>query len=129
IEMLIKHDITVYAAHTNLDVAPGGVNDMLADALGLKNTSVLVPTYEETLKKLAVYVPKENESDLLSALGDAGAGAIGSYSHCSFTSEGTGRFLPGENTNPYIGEKGKLETVHEVKIETVFPAKKEKRII
>ncbi|MBW8348134.1 Nif3-like dinuclear metal center hexameric protein [Bacillus sp. IITD106] len=129
IEMLIKHDITVYAAHTNLDVAPGGVNDMLADALGLKNTSVLVPTYEETLKKLAVYVPKENESDLLSALGDAGAGAIGLYSHCSFTSEGTGRFLPGENTNPYIGEKGKLETVHEVKIETVFPAKKEKRII
>jgi len=129
IEMLIKHDITVYAAHTNLDVATGGVNDMLAKALGLKNTSVLVPTYHETLKKLAVYVPKEKESDILSALGDAGAGAIGAYSHCSFSSEGTGRFLPGENTNPYIGEKGKLETVNEVKIETVFPANKEKKIV
>ncbi|MCR2820416.1 Nif3-like dinuclear metal center hexameric protein [Lederbergia panacisoli] len=129
IEMLIKHDITVYAAHTNLDVAEDGVNDMLAKALGLKNTSVLVPTYHETLKKLAVYVPKKNESELLTALGDAGAGAIGAYSHCSFSSEGTGRFLPGENTNPYIGEKGKLENVHEVKIETIFPANKEKKIV
>ncbi|MBS4199692.1 Nif3-like dinuclear metal center hexameric protein [Bacillus sp. FJAT-49732] len=129
IEMLIKHDITVYAAHTNLDVAPGGVNDMLAEALGLKNITVLVPTYQETLKKLAVYVPKENEADLLTALGDAGAGAIGAYSHCTFSSEGTGRFLPGENTNPYIGEMGKMETVHEVKIETVFPSNKEKKIV
>jgi len=129
IELLIKHDITIYAAHTNLDVAPGGVNDMLANALGLKNTSVLVPTYYETLKKLAVYVPKENEENLLSALGNAGAGAIGAYSHCSFSSEGMGRFLPGENTNPYIGEKGKLETVHEVKIETVIPVNKEKKIV
>ncbi|MFP3340777.1 Nif3-like dinuclear metal center hexameric protein, partial [Micrococcus sp. SIMBA_131] len=57
IETLIKHDITVYAAHTNLDVAPGGVNDMLAEALGLKDTSVLVETFQRELKKVVVFVP------------------------------------------------------------------------
>ncbi len=58
IAKLIKHDIAVYAAHTNLDVANGGVNDLLADALGVINTEVLVPTYEEPLKKLVVYAPR-----------------------------------------------------------------------
>ena len=54
IEKLIKHDIAVYAAHTNLDVAEGGVNDMLADALKLSNTEVLVPTFDSELLKLVV---------------------------------------------------------------------------
>lgn len=129
IEKLIKHDIAVYAAHTNLDVAPGGVNDMLAGALQLSNTEVLYPTYETELKKLAVYVPEENAEDVKKALGDAGAGAIGNYSHCSFASSGTGQFLPGAGTNPYIGKKGKLESVHEQRIETIFPAHLEKRIL
>ena len=58
ITKLIKHDIAVYAAHTNLDITNGGVNDMLAQHLNLKDTEVFVPTYEEPLKKLVVYVPK-----------------------------------------------------------------------
>ncbi|MEK5390724.1 Nif3-like dinuclear metal center hexameric protein [Margalitia sp. FSL K6-0131] len=129
IEKLIKHDIAVYAAHTNLDVATGGVNDLLASALQLENVDILVPTFEQKLKKLAVYVPIESENDVRSALGKVGAGAIGQYSHCSFTSEGTGRFLPGENTNPFIGEVGKLEATKEVKIETIFPDYLEKKVL
>lgn len=129
IEKLIKHDIAVYAAHTNLDVAKGGVNDMLAEALRLTNTSVLAPTFEHKLKKLGVYVPEENANEVLSALGKAGAGSIGDYSHCSFSSTGTGRFLPGENTNPHIGEIGKLEEVKELKVETVFPEFLEPKVI
>ncbi|MGV3467305.1 MAG: Nif3-like dinuclear metal center hexameric protein [Heyndrickxia sp.] len=129
IEKLIKHDIAVYAAHTNLDVATGGVNDLLANALQLENVDVLVPTFEQKLKKLAVYVPIESENEVRSALGKAGAGAIGQYSNCSFTSEGIGRFFPGENTNPYIGEVGKLETTKEVKIETIFPDYLEKKVL
>jgi dinuclear metal center YbgI/SA1388 family protein len=129
IARLIKHDIAVYAAHTNLDVAKGGVNDLLADALGLKYTQVLVPTYEDQLKKLVVFVPEENAEQLREALGNAGAGAIGHYSHCSFSAPGQGRFLPGEKTNPHIGEQGKLEAVSEVRVETIFPQSIEKKVI
>ncbi|MBM4762318.1 Nif3-like dinuclear metal center hexameric protein [Bacillus sp. B15-48] len=129
ITKLIKHDIAVYVAHTNLDVAKGGVNDLLAEAIGLKNTEVLVPTYEDKLKKLVVYVPNEDADKVRGALGNAGAGAIGDYSHCSFSTSGTGRFLPGEHTNPHIGEQGRLEAVSESRIETIFPQSLEKKIV
>lgn len=129
IEKLIKHDITVYAAHTNLDVAKGGVNDMLAAALRLQDTELLIPTMETKLKKLAVFVPEENASDVRKALGAAGAGAIGQYSHCTFSISGLGRFLPGENTNPHLGEKGRLESVQEVRIETIYPVDVEKKVL
>jgi dinuclear metal center YbgI/SA1388 family protein len=129
IAKLIKHDIAVYAAHTNLDVAKGGVNDLLAAALGLNNPQVLVPTYEDQLKKLVVFVPEEDAESLRNALGNTGAGAIGNYSHCTFSGAGEGRFLPGENTDPHIGEQGKLEAVNEVRVETVFPQSIEKKVI
>ena len=129
IEKLLKHDITVYAAHTNLDVAKGGVNDLLAEALELSNTEVLVPTHEIHLKKLVVYVPTEQCKRVKEALGNAGAGAIGNYSHCLFSSSGTGQFLPEENANPYIGDKGKLEQVNEERIETLFPDYLEKKVV
>ena len=61
VEKLINYDITLYAAHTNLDIAEGGVNDMLADALGIENTSILKVTKREKLHKLAVYVPVSAE--------------------------------------------------------------------
>ncbi|UTR09376.1 Nif3-like dinuclear metal center hexameric protein [Evansella sp. LMS18] len=129
IEKLIKNDITVYAAHTNLDVAPGGVNDLMAEALGLEDTEVLVETFEDTLKKLVVFVPENEAGKVRDALGNAGAGYIGNYSHCSFNTKGTGTFKPGEGTDPFIGEQGKMEYVDEVKIETVFPASIEKKVI
>ncbi|MDQ0197269.1 Nif3-like dinuclear metal center hexameric protein [Neobacillus ginsengisoli] len=121
IEKLLKHDISVYAAHTNLDVAKGGVNDLLADALGIENTEVLVPTYETELKKIVVFVPATHSEEIRQVLGNAGAGSIGNYSHCSFSTGGTGRFTPRENTNPYIGHPGQLEAVEEVRIETIIP--------
>jgi dinuclear metal center YbgI/SA1388 family protein len=121
IEKLLKHDIAVYAAHTNLDVATGGVNDLLAEALELKDTEVLVPTVETKLKKLVVFVPASHADQVRRVLGNSGAGSIGNYSHCSFSGSGTGRFLPGEHTKPYIGEAGKLEEVDEVRLETIVP--------
>lgn len=129
LEKLIKHDIAVYAAHTNLDVTPGGVNDLLAEALDLENIEILAPTYEAKLKKLVVFVPKNHSATVREALGNAGAGAIGHYSHCSFSSNGTGYFLPGENTNPFIGKVGEIEAVAEERIETIFPASIEKRVL
>jgi dinuclear metal center YbgI/SA1388 family protein len=129
IEKLIKNDIAVYAAHTNLDIAKGGVNDLLADALGLKDTKVLFPTFEAKLKKLVVFVPKSYEEIVREAIGKAGAGSIGDYQYCSFSSSGTGRFLPGEAANPFIGSNGNLEVVEEVRIETIYPVHLEKRLV
>lgn len=128
-ESLIKHDISVYAAHTNLDVAVGGVNDLLSDALGLVDTKVLVPTYEIPLKKLVVFVPNEKAGEVREALGKADAGHIGNYSFCSFSTTGEGRFLPGEGTSPHVGSAGKLETVSEQRIETVYPVDREKEVL
>lgn len=128
-QKLIKYDIAVYVAHTNLDVAKGGVNDLLSDALGLMDVEVLVPTFEDKLKKLAVYVPKKSVSQVKTALGNAGAGSIGDYSRCLFYTEGIGEFQPGNQANPYIGEPDVLQSVEEVKMETIFPASIEKKLI
>ncbi|WP_428909153.1 Nif3-like dinuclear metal center hexameric protein [Niallia sp. Krafla_26] len=129
IEKLIKHDIAVYAAHTNLDVAKGGVNDLLASALELTDTEALVPTHEVKLKKLVVFVPVSDSQKVKEAMGDAGAGAIGNYSHCLFSVEGTGQFLPNEDSNPYIGQGGQLEQVEEERVETIFPEYLEKSVL
>ncbi|KGX93599.1 hypothetical protein N781_11275 [Pontibacillus halophilus JSM 076056 = DSM 19796] len=119
VQKLLAHDIAVYAAHTNLDVAEGGVNDAMTMALGLKPDSVLVETGKETLYKLAVYVPKTHEDTVREALGNAGAGHIGEYSHCMFQTAGTGSFKPLEGSTPYLGSHGEIEYVEEVKIETI----------
>lgn len=119
IEKCIKHHIAVYAAHTNLDVAPGGVNDLLAQKLQLQQTTVLAPTYAEALTKLVVFCPHEYADQLREALAKAGAGAIGDYAACSYTSEGIGRFTPSDHANPFIGQAGKEEQVAEQRIEVI----------
>ncbi|MCT8139698.1 Nif3-like dinuclear metal center hexameric protein [Anaerobacillus sp. CMMVII] len=129
VEKLIKHDIAVYAAHTNLDVAKGGVNDLMAQRLGLEKTEVLAQTSEIQLKKLVVFVPTEAANTVREALANAGAGHIGNYSHCTFNSEGTGTFKPEETANPYIGEANKLEFVQETKVETIFPANLQNKVV
>jgi len=121
ISKLIRHDITVYAAHTNLDVVKYGVNDMLANKLELTETEPLVKLGQEKLYKYAVHVPLSHENEVREALGNAGAGHLGAYSHCAFQSRGKGTFKPLDEADPYIGEIGKLVTVEEVKIEAIVP--------
>ncbi len=69
--------------------------------------------------KIVVYVPETHADALREAMGNAGAGKIGKYSHCTFTLKGTGRFKPEEGAHPTIGEIGKMEEVPEDRIETV----------
>ncbi|MDF2963101.1 MAG: Nif3-like dinuclear metal center hexameric protein, partial [Paenibacillus sp.] len=128
-EKLIKHDIAVYIAHTNLDVAEGGVNDMMAEALGLTGLSPLEDLHTDKLKKLVVFVPAEHAERVRQALFQAGAGYIGQYSHCSFNLEGTGTFVPETGSEPFIGKQGKLEQVNEVRVETVVPQSVERKAI
>jgi dinuclear metal center YbgI/SA1388 family protein len=128
-EKLIKHDVAVYIAHTNLDVADGGVNDMMADALGLTGLSHLDDIHTDKLKKLVVFVPEAEHQKVRNAVFAAGAGDIGQYSHCSFNISGTGTFLPEAGAKPFIGKPGQFESVAEVRLETVVSESIERRVI
>lgn len=129
IEKCIKHDIAVYAAHTNLDIAPGGVNDLLAEKLELQQIEILDETYREPLYKLVVFAPVNASEQIRTALNEAGAGHIGEYDSCSYSMEGTGRFRPGEKANPHIGTPGTPEEVREERIEVVVPETKKGRVL
>ncbi len=122
VRMAIKHDISIYAAHTNLDnMYRGGVNALIGTKLGLTDTQILQPK-ENTLAKLCTYAPREIAAQVLDALFAAGAGSIGKYDQCSFSSIGTGTFRPGLDTNPTIGTAGgQRELVDEVRIEVIVP--------
>lgn len=128
-EKCIKNDIAVYAAHTNLDVAPGGVNDLLADALQLQNRQILEPSYEEKVMKLAVFVPVNEANQMREALAKVGAGRIGNYEACSYTVAGEGRFRALEGANPTVGEVGTLHVEQEEKIEVVFPQSIQNKVL
>lgn len=120
ISTLIKHDIAVYVAHTNMDAAEQGLGQWVAELFNLQDVKVLSNTGVQ-LYKIVVYVPKGSEDAVRDALAAGGAGQIGNYSHCTFQAPGTGTFLPLEGTNPYIGTVGTLERVEEVRLETIVP--------
>ncbi|WP_304458939.1 Nif3-like dinuclear metal center hexameric protein [Alicyclobacillus sendaiensis] len=119
IAKLVAQRVAFFAAHTNLDCAPGGVNDVIAERLGLVRPELLDVTGRDRLVKLVVFVPTSHVDVVRQTLGDAGAGHIGAYSHCTFAAPGTGSFKPGPGTHPYIGQEGQLELVDEVRLETI----------
>ncbi len=124
----IKHDIAIYAIHTNLDHVVGGVNGMIAERLGLQNVRILAPK-SDTLLKLVSFVPEEATQKVLDALYEAGVGAIGNYDHCSFRVNGTGTFRPNDVAQPYIGSAQTDESVTENRIEVLFPAHLESKVL
>ncbi len=124
----IKNDIAIYAIHTNLDNVIAGVNGKIADKLGLINRRILLPK-NSLLQKLAIFVPATHREILLEALFSAGAGNIGNYSECSFSTEGNGTFKAGDGTYPFLGKIGERHVEKEVRIEVIFPAWLQARII
>lgn len=126
---LIENQIAVITAHTNLDSAHGGVNDALATAIGLEQVIPLQRNHAERLYKLAVYVPEQQLELVRTAMGDAGAGHLGVYSHCSFSVKGEGVFLPLAGAVPFIGEQGTMERVSEYKIETIVSETVRRQVI
>lgn len=115
IRSLIKNDISLYCAHTNLDRAEGGVNDFLARALGLSSVRPL--SEGERTVKVVVTVPVGHEDSVADAMSRAGGGIIGNYTGCSFMASGTGQFTPGGDADPFIGEAGSPERADETRIE------------
>jgi dinuclear metal center YbgI/SA1388 family protein len=123
---LISSGISVYSIHTALDAVSGGVNDGLAEIVGIKNP-VPIGDFVESKQnnyKLVVFVPANALEKVADAVFKAGAGWIGNYSHCSFRSAGEGTFLPLEGAKPAIGKKGRLEKVDEIRFESIVPAEK-----
>lgn len=114
----IKNDIAIYAMHTNLDNSRFGVNYEIGNRLGLKNLKVLAPK-KDVLNKLVCYVPDEHLNEVREALFNAGAGSIGDYVECSFTTKGEGTYKPTEGTNPFEGKVGERSQVPETKLEVL----------
>jgi len=124
---LIRSGISVYSIHTALDSAIGGVNDGLAEIVGIVDGEPIGDYVENPAGdnyKLVVFVPAKAVAKVSNAVFAAGAGVIGNYSHCGFTTEGQGSFLPLEGARPTIGKRGTIERVPEIRLETVVPAER-----
>jgi dinuclear metal center YbgI/SA1388 family protein len=121
ISRAVRSGTAIYAAHTSYDSAPDGVSVALAGALGLTGPLEVISARGE-LRKLVVFVPESALDEVSEALDRGGASVIGDYTRCTFRTPGTGTFLPGSISDPYSGERGKLQHESEVRLETVVAA-------
>jgi dinuclear metal center YbgI/SA1388 family protein len=129
---IIRSGISVFCIHTALDAVGGGVNDGLAEILGIQDPKPIgdyVQYSPQEYYKFVVFVPVEAMAKVANAVFGAGAGWIGNYRNCGFHTEGTGTFLPLEGANPAIGHQGKFEQVHEARFETIVPADKVEAVV
>ncbi len=117
---LAEHRIALFSAHTNLDFAKGGVSFALAESLGLENIRFLSPI-KNSLAKIVTFVPEDHVRRVMHAMTQAGAGVIGEYSSCSFSTKGRGSFCGSILSNPFVGKRGSLEFVEETRLEMVAP--------
>jgi dinuclear metal center YbgI/SA1388 family protein len=118
VQLAIKHNVALYAAHTNLDSVRGGVSEKMCDKLHLKNRSILQPVKNQ-LVKIAVFAPLAHAEAIRQAMFAVGAGGVGEYSSCSFSAQGTGTFLAGALATPYVGQVGELHREAEEKVEVL----------
>jgi dinuclear metal center YbgI/SA1388 family protein len=116
---LARAGIAVYSPHTAFDNTIGGINDLLANRLGLTDIKPLRPRDNERECKVVVFVPDGDLANVSDAIFEAGAGIIGQYEQCSFRLQGTGTFFGTESTNPTVGEKGRREDVSEWRLEVI----------
>ncbi len=120
---LLAARISIFSLHTALDLAEGGTNDVLLDALDCRERFPLDPIRRDAeILKLVAFVPPGEAAALRAALSAAGAGVIGDYRECSFELRGRGSFLGGSETNPSRGQRGRLEFVDESRLEMIVPA-------
>ncbi len=124
----IKHDIAIYACHTNLDNVKLGVNKRICDKIGLSKTKILAPK-RGLIKKLSVHTPTEQADKVRNALFAAGAGHVGNYVETSFNVIGAGTFKAGAGANPFVGKVGERHYEPEVKIDVIYTIEREGRIL
>ena len=129
VHRLIRAGAAHFVAHTNADVAEQGVSDALGARLGLHGLRPLDVAPEPSLDKLVVFVPVADAQSLIDALAVAGAGAIGDYDRCAWTTDGSGTFRPLAGASPSIGTVGEVEQVAETRIEMVVPATRRAAVV
>ena len=117
----IRNNLAVVSLHTNYDSAEGGLNDLLAERIGVTSCKPLTESLREELVKLAVFVPKGFEEKVMAALFRF-SGVIGNYRDCSFRVDGTGTFLPLEGARPFRGKQELRECVEESRVEVLLRA-------
>lgn len=117
----LKHDLAIYAGHTNVDNLWNGVNQKIAEKLQLVHTKVLKPLSHQLLK-LVTFVPHAHAEKVRKAMFEAGAGSIGNYDSCSYNVEGTGTFKAQENAHPFVGEHNEFHAEPETRIEVILPS-------
>ncbi len=113
--------ISILSPHTSFDNTVDGINDGLARRLGLEEVVPLRAVASPPSFKVVVFTPRASRDEILAAAFDAGAGRIGAYNECSFTSSGHGTFFGTDEANPAVGQVGRRETVRELKLEMVCP--------
>lgn len=125
--------IAIYSPHTALDATSGGVTDWLCEGIGSPrgeskpgviagDCRALSPAAggdKSREVKVITFVPRDDIDHVRNALGTAGAGGLGKYKLCSFSTRGEGTFLPGPDANPTVGECGKLVRADEARLEMV----------
>ena len=121
--------LNIYTAHTNLDLAVPGLNDYLAELLGLDKCQPLQIMTEDQNYKLVVFIPREYYHQVKDAIWEAGAGFIGNYSHTSFRSKGTGTFKPLAASDPFLGKRDELTEVEEIRFETIVTERSLQEVI
>lgn len=119
----IQNNIAIIAWHTNLDNVLQGVNQKIAQKLGLNHVRILSPKVD-TLFKLVTYLPHTDQQKVSEALFDLGCGNIGNYSHCSFNVEGEGTFMPNQGAQPKVGSIDNLSKEKEIRFEVLVPSTK-----
>ena len=119
IHAAIRGALAVVSMHTNYDCAEGGLNDLLAERIGLSICVPLQVTSVREQTKLVVYVPEEHLERVRSALLPH-AEALGAYTDCSFSAPGVGTFTPLNGARPFIGVVGALERVAEYRLELLM---------
>jgi dinuclear metal center YbgI/SA1388 family protein len=124
----IKNDIAIYAVHTALDNHSEGVNKIMCNYLDITDTKILIPK-KNHICKLITYTIPENAILLRNALFEAGAGNIGHYEDCSFSSNGIGTYMGNQHSNPEIGERFEFMEAEEIKIEVTFEKHLEAKIL
>lgn len=126
---LIRAGVSLGVVHTSFDVAPGGAADALAEALGLTGVAGFGPVTAAPQVKVVTFVPPDHVEQVTGAMAAAGAGIIGSYTGCSFRSEGVGAFEAAEHAQPVAGQAGAVNREPEVRVEMVAPASREGSVV
>lgn len=128
VKLCLLHNLSLISFHTPADKSFSGLNTFISQKIGLKNIQILVPE-KGVLRKLVTFCPFSHVNQVREALFGAGAGVIGNYDSCSYNVEGYGTFRATDQANPFVGQKGILHQEPEVRIEVIFPATIQQKLI